>query len=359
MVRALLIDDEEIALDVMEILLLEVGGVEVLGKFRLLSEALAFPGLQPDLIFLDIEMPGTNGLAAAEKLHARFPSADIIYVTAHHQYAVDAFETKAIGYLLKPVAKQKLLRVLERHAELRTRTAGADLPPPEGSEDAPGEFPNAALKLKLLGSMELYDSEGRLVTWRTKKAKELFAFLWHHDGEPVYRHRIIDQLWPEMGSERAQSLFHTTMYYLRKALKAAGCPDRVEFGDERYWLRTEGVDCDVAQLELAVRNGGRIDELLALYRGDYLETESYGWAEGRRYELRAAYIQRLEQLCEEADSLTAKRILRRLIDLDPYREQHYGRLERLLRDQGEFAEADKLVRLQEQTLAELGLTSGS
>ena len=57
MVKAILIDDEEIALDVMEIMLQEVGGVTVLGKFSLVSDAIAQSGgMQPDLIFLDIEM---------------------------------------------------------------------------------------------------------------------------------------------------------------------------------------------------------------------------------------------------------------------------------------------------------------
>ena len=97
MLKAVLIDDEEIALDVLEILLNEIGGISVAGKFQIVSEAAdQVELLQPDLIFLDIEMPGINGLAGGEMLLTRCPDAEIIFVTAYHQYAVEAFEKNAI-----------------------------------------------------------------------------------------------------------------------------------------------------------------------------------------------------------------------------------------------------------------------
>ncbi|MFC5406527.1 response regulator [Cohnella soli] len=328
MVKAILIDDEEIALDVMEIVLQEVGGVTVLGKFRLVSDAIAqSEGVQPDLIFLDIEMPETNGLAASAALLAIFPDADIVYVTAHNQYAVDAFDTKAIGYLLKPVAKHRLVKTLERHAELRekaARRAEADrLTRSRDSMKSP-EPSRRTLSLKLLQSMELYDAEGRLITWRTKKTKEMFGYLWHHSGTPVYRYRILEHVWPELDAERAQALFHTTMYYLRNTLKLAGCPEMIGFGDERYWMRTDEVACDVTRLEELIGNGRRAsdaEELLSLYRGDYFETENYGWANSRRYELREAVVRHLEQWAEhEIDSSLKERLLRKLLELHPYEE---------------------------------------
>ncbi|MFC4301963.1 response regulator [Cohnella boryungensis] len=363
MIKAILIDDEEIALDVMEILLQEVGGVTVLGKFRLVSEAIAqSEGMQPDLIFLDIEMPETNGLAASASLLAVFPDANIVYVTAHHTYAVDAFETKAIGYLLKPVAKHRLLNTLERHAELREKAArrtARTLPGPDGMMSA--ESREKRLSLKLLESMELYDAEDRLITWRTKKTKEMFSFLWHHGGTPVYRLRILEQLWPQLDSERAQALFHTTMYYMRNTLKTAGFPDIIGVGDERYWVRMDQIASDVARLEELLGKGRRAsdaEELLSLYRGDYFETENYSWANSRRYELRATVIRHLEQLEEGAAVASLKeRLLRKLIELHPYEEIYYDRLALHLKAMGDAAAADKVLRLKETTFrTDLGLT---
>lgn len=362
MIKAILIDDEEIALDVMEIVLQEVGGVTVLGKFRLVSEAIAqSEGMQPDLIFLDIEMPETNGLAASAALLAIFPDADIVYVTAHHQYAVDAFDTKAIGYLLKPVVKHRLIKTLEKHTELREKAAlrAGSLISSRDSVKSP-ESSRRTLSLKLLESMELYDADGRLFTWRTKKSKELFGYLWHHDGTPVYRYRILEHLWPELDSERAQALFHTTMYYVRNTLKLAGCPDMIGFGDERYWMRTDEVACDVTRLEELVGRGrptSDAEELLSLYRGDYFETENYSWADSRKYELRAAVIRYLESGAElELDALLKERLLRRLLELHPYQEKYYDHLALHMTFLGDAAAAEEVNRLKVMTFrTDLGL----
>ncbi|WP_337104088.1 response regulator [Paenibacillus sp. YIM B09110] len=362
MIKAILIDDEEIALDVMEIVLLEVGGVTVLDKFRLVSDAIArSDGMQPDLIFLDIEMPEMNGLAASAALLAMFPDADIVYVTAHHHYAVDAFDTKAIGYLLKPVAKHRLVKTLERHAELRDKAAqrAGSLAQSRNSMNSL-EPSRRSLSLKLLESMELYDAEGRLITWRTKKTKEMFGYLWHHVGTPVYRYRILEHLWPELDSERAQALFHTTMYYVRNTLKLAGFPEMIGFGDERYWMRTDEVACDVTRLEALI---GRVsqasdaEELLSLYRGDYFETENYSWANSKKYELRAAVIRHLETWAEhDLDASLKERLLRRLLELHPYQEKYYDHLALHLILLGDSAAADEVNRLKETTFGtDLGM----
>lgn len=368
MLKAILIDDEALALDVLEIVLNEAGGVKVIGKFLNAGEALtAIAGLQPDLIFLDIEMPGMNGLAAAEKLSAAYAGARVIFVTAYQQYAVDAFDTGAFGYLLKPVSKQRLLRTLERFAGDKTRleqAAGAAdrivrSAPAEGREQT-GRQPH--LVLHVLGSMELYGPDRRLITWRTKKTKEMFAYLWHHAGEPVYRHRILDDLWPEATADRAQALLHTTMYHLRTTLKQAGFPEMIMFGDERYWMHVEHVVSDKEQLEAQIAQARLVPdeerELMSKYRGDYLETEHYGWAEDKRHELRTKYIRWLEKLLEDDGGYDQEELLRKLIELDPYNELHYARLLRLLRERGNTSEVRRLTALMERRFAqELGLVS--
>ena len=222
------------------------------------------------------------------------------------------------------------------------------------------ESSRRTLSLKLLESMELYDAEGRLITWRTKKAKEMFGYFWHHGGTPVYRYRILEHLWPELDFERAQALFHTTIYYVRNTLKLAGCPEMIDFGDERYWMRMDEIACDVTRLEELIGRGRRAsdaEELLSLYRGDYFETENYSWANSRRYELRAAVIRHLEQWAEHApDASLKERLLRKLLELHPYQEKYYDRLAQHLVFLGDAAAADKVNRLKEATFqADLGL----
>ncbi len=113
MIRILVADDEEPARERVRQLLGALSGVEVVGEaangeqaIRLIRE------LKPDLVLLDIQMPGMNGLEVAACLPR--PRPKIIFCTAFDQYAVDAFELHAVDYLLKPVSRVRLARAIER-----------------------------------------------------------------------------------------------------------------------------------------------------------------------------------------------------------------------------------------------------
>ncbi|WP_136607692.1 response regulator [Paenibacillus dokdonensis] len=346
--RAILIDDEEIALDVMDIMLTEVGGVEVVGRFQLVAEALERCGvLQPDLIFLDIEMPGVGGLEAAGALAACCPDAEIIFVTAHDQYAIDAFDTAAIGYLLKPVAKDKLVKTLSRYADRQAKrqirsgdsmdgNALSAASPAAGLERQAED--KQRLSLKVLGSMELYAPDGRLLTWRTKKTKELFALLWHHRSRPVYKYAILEYLWPDDSAERGQKLLHTSLYYLRSLFKAEGYDGFVKYGDERYWIDSSAIRGDLEELLGGLDQGNatmEIRELLQLYGGDYLEMEHYEWANAYRMELRSVMMSFMTASLDQAAHEYRSLLLWKLIELEPSRLSYYDLLADCLNQAGD------------------------
>ena len=71
-------------------------------------------------------------------------------------------------------------------------------------------------------SVFLPDKDGREMKWRTKKARELFAYLFHLQGSSVSREALIDLLWPESGMKSAIALFHTTLYSIRQAFTQEG-----------------------------------------------------------------------------------------------------------------------------------------
>jgi two-component system LytT family response regulator len=113
MIRALLVDDEEPARERLRRLLAELGGVEIGGEAEDGEQAMEqIAALKPDLVFLDIQMPGCTGMEVAASLAA--PRPHIIFCTAFDQYAVDAFELNAVDYLLKPVNRARLEKALER-----------------------------------------------------------------------------------------------------------------------------------------------------------------------------------------------------------------------------------------------------
>jgi two-component system response regulator LytT len=113
--RTVLVDDEQLARDELGYLLGRVGGVEVVGYAGNGVEALAtIERLQPDLVFLDVQMPGLSGFEVARRMIDGRPSSHIIFVTAFDQHAIEAFEVNAVDYLLKPVDPARLELALQR-----------------------------------------------------------------------------------------------------------------------------------------------------------------------------------------------------------------------------------------------------
>ena len=112
--RVLLVDDEALALDRLRTFFADIEGVEVVGQARDGDEALEqIQRLTPDLVILDIQMPGRTGLRAAADISVE-PRPEIVFVTAHEHYAPDAFEVDAADYLLKPVRFDRLRQAVER-----------------------------------------------------------------------------------------------------------------------------------------------------------------------------------------------------------------------------------------------------
>ena len=124
---AVLVDDEELARDELGFLLGQVGGVDIVGHAGNGVEAVStIIRLKPDVVFLDIQMPGLTGFEVARRIiDAKAPS-HIIFVTAYDQHAIEAFEVNAVDYLLKPVDPARLEVAIERTRRLIAfeRTAG-------------------------------------------------------------------------------------------------------------------------------------------------------------------------------------------------------------------------------------------
>jgi two-component system LytT family response regulator len=120
--RALIVDDEPLARRNIAALLAREPGIAVVGQCGSADEALAaIAGTTPDLVFLDIEMPECDGFELLERIGPA-PAFALVFVTAHQQFALRAFEVGALDYLLKPFDDQRFERVLARARE-RLRTS--------------------------------------------------------------------------------------------------------------------------------------------------------------------------------------------------------------------------------------------
>ena len=124
MLRAMIVDDEPLARSNIALLLAHDPTLTVVAQCGSAEEALAaLPAARPDLVFLDVEMPECDGFALLERIGPA-PTFSIVFVTAHHQFALRAFEVGALDYLLKPFDDQRFGRVLARVKE-RLRVPGA------------------------------------------------------------------------------------------------------------------------------------------------------------------------------------------------------------------------------------------
>ena len=111
-INALIVDDEKLARDVIRGFLREHGDVAVVGEAADGDEAIELIGNhKPDLVFLDVQMPGLNGFEVVEQMTHE---PVVIFVTAYDEYAINAFEVNAVDYLLKPCARERFDEAMHR-----------------------------------------------------------------------------------------------------------------------------------------------------------------------------------------------------------------------------------------------------
>ncbi len=113
--KILIVDDEPLARDRLKRMLSAVSDCQVVGEAGSGEQALSVAEeISPDLVFMDVRMPGMDGLAAAQYLAEIEPPPAVIFCTAYDDYAVEAFSSQAIGYLLKPIKQVDLEHAISR-----------------------------------------------------------------------------------------------------------------------------------------------------------------------------------------------------------------------------------------------------
>ncbi|MBW4084033.1 response regulator [Paenibacillus sp. S150] len=330
MIQALLVDDERLALMKLKLMLEELKTVNVVAAYTDPSEAVsAASRLDPDVIFLDIDMPEMNGVQAAEVMQSLCPRASIVFVTAYNSYAVEAFELYALDYVLKPVRRDRLLKTIRR---LEDRLNQSKL-----------NSSKTADKIMIRSFQSLRFERGGQplpnIRWRTSKAQELFAYLYHNRNRFVSKDTLIELLWPDFNLKKASTHLYTTVYQVRQCLKQGGIELQISnvSGGEGYTLETGALLVDSYEWEkdiLALNainpdNYGEHQRLFDFYSGDYLSDYDYLWAEGERQRLRTIWLHHAMGIAEfytaSGRIAEAVTVYQRVVQLQPYFEQgHLG-----------------------------------
>lgn len=248
------VDDEPLALkDLVRAVRVVNPGCEPIG-FPTPRAALAHAQDNPvDAAFLDIEMPGTNGLSLAKKLKDLQPDMHIVFVTSYEQYAVDAFALHATGYLLKPVDADDLERELTFVYD--------HLPRGERSR----------VRIRTFGGFEVL-VDGEPLAFKRSKTKELLALLVDRHGASVTAREACATLWEDAPCNASQrSYYQSLVADLRSAFAAARADEVVVKAWNSLAIDPSAVDCDSYRFlegDPAAVNS---------YRGTYLP--AYSWAE--------------------------------------------------------------------------------
>lgn len=165
--RTLIVDDERLARNELKRLLEPYTKIEIVGEAANADEALVMiDELQPELLFLDIQMPGKNGFELLSSIEGKSP--EVIFTTAYDEYAIKAFEFNALDYLLKPIDNERLKETIHRIEENQIQPESS-IESNERAEKILGENDQVFVKdgekcwFVKLGKIRLFESMGNYV----------------------------------------------------------------------------------------------------------------------------------------------------------------------------------------------------
>ncbi|WP_040226952.1 response regulator [Bhargavaea cecembensis] len=337
MIRAFLIDDEPLALSLLRRKLEDSGQVEVIGAFtepESLKDALITS--TADAVFADIEMGTVSGLDLAEEIISSFPWVQIVFVTGHSDYAVQAFEIESVDYILKPITARRLEKTLDRLKSNRSQLASAGQ-----------EHPASTLNIKVFGDF-VATLNGQPLIFKTSKVKELFAYFILNQNRQVHRDVLIEALWPDHEYKKAKIHLHTCLSYLRKLLKSCGLAGSVSFTNPNYIFNAGAVTPELDMIELSLAGtlpAKEIDTVIHSYTGRLFGQSGYPWADDKAEQYQRHVILLLDRLVDYYQDRNLSRALEYLQiqqSLDPYLDRNIRNSMLLLAQQGNRPKALQL-----------------
>jgi len=239
--KLLIVDDELPARSRMREMVADTGGWTVIGEAANGKEALsACEQDAPDVVLLDIRMPEMDGIELASHLsHLTIPPA-VIFTTAYDEYAVKAFDTHAVAYLLKPVRRERLLKALEHAARLtrmQMTTLTMDNPELGGRKNIP---------VSLSGKISLV-SVDNVISFH---ADQKYVRMVHRSSRALLRESLIDEPLKSLEAEFSEDFvrIHRNSLVRTKAIKSL---QRDEAGQYSATLRDSGETLPVSRRHVA------------------------------------------------------------------------------------------------------------
>jgi len=355
MLNAVVVDDEKHALKRLKTLVIEFESLNLIGSYRDAENCLKElkSNNLPNVIFLDIQMPGFNGLEIAQEIQDIDEEVDIVFITAHKNYAIDAFELNALDYLLKPISKKRFKKSVKRLIENQKKV----------------EIKKEKIRVNSFGELELiYQNQKLNIQWPTLKTEELFLLLLTHKGNFVTNDKLAGQLWPDKTQQKAKDVLYTSIYSLRKIFKEKGFKKVITSKHGYYSLNLEKFELTLLKFKNLVNkiqsnssiSYKQVDELIDVYQGFFLKNKDYEWVDKYKVKLEREYKKALLKSADfyyqQQKYEKAEKILKLILETDFLFDSAQKKLIRLFKSKGRKDLAKSQYKKYKSTLIkELGI----
>lgn len=318
MINVIVVDDEWYNLEEICELVENTGFMLVQGRYQNPMQVLEDRALiSVQIAFIDIEMPGMDGITLAEKLLEIQPGIKIVFITAWNQYAVQAFELNALDYLMKPVNGSRFQKMADR---IKNEIQIQEI-----------EETNV-LTINCFDKVGVYINEEPVI-WKRTKAEELFYFLLMHHDTFVHKDIIIEYLWPKYEYTKALPILQTSVCKIRNVFSGLKKEVKLDYKMNSYGIFLSSASCDYFDLEQAIASYetgnpetyGKVLEACKLYRNGFLAHQGYLWSIDKTEEIRRRLISLLKDMLKAEKfcsyKTNKKEILRSLAFLAPDEEE--------------------------------------
>ena len=349
MIKAIVVDDEWYNLEETSEFLDKTGSFHVVGKYQNPLKALEEIELtNPQVAFIDIELPEMDGITLAEKLLEIDSALIIVFITSYNQYAVQAFDLNAMDYILKPIKAERFQRMVEK---IKNEIGFSS------QESA------TTLSIKVFGKLKVTIGD-KPVKWQRTKAKELFAYLLMEQGSYIHKEKIIEDIWPDHNQEKALQILQTSVCKIRNLFSTIKNLVQLNYSNNSYclWVAEEVSDYFHVTEALASFNKGdtatytAVEKAGILFAKGFLAEEGYLWALGRDQQLREDLLIALKEIMNAYNNKGCQdetvRVLKGITKLAPFDDELNYTLMEIYQKAGDTIAAFNHYQWLERTLEE-------
>lgn len=314
MLSAILLNNDQLSSTIISTKFKEIPHVTIEQAFLLHPFSISsIRQLNIDVAFIDLQFGQLNSLDVAEAIQAEFPQITIIFITSTDDFIVPLFDTLSIDYILNTVTITQLKATIDHLLHKIT------LKTPQIQLHKDLFFIQTFKQFQLS-----YNQHP--VSFKTAKAKELFAYLIMNEGTPIERNRLLDLFELDANHYQARLILYATIASIQELLASLGFPNCIKQINDCYVFHWHAPTIDFKLVEQLLQQINQIneqtihscEEILTLYHGEIFALNHYEWNKLSYQEDILMLLSKMIHYYEALNPLKVLSLLQRYFQLDPY-----------------------------------------